>query len=159
SGSTAVTVGPAALVSIAVSPNQVSLPVGGTEQLTATGTFTDGTTQDLTQTATWISSGPTTATVSLTGSAVAKAVGTTTISATSGSVSGTANVVVTPAAVVALNIVPSTLSLPLGSSGQLQATATMSDGSTQNMTTTATWSSIPIAVAAVNAQGAVSALG
>jgi hypothetical protein len=158
-GSAAITVGPAALVSIAVSPNQVSLPVGEAQQLTATGTFTDGTTQDLTQSATWISSLPATATVSAAGSAVAKAVGTATISATSGSVTGTANVVVTPAVVVGLNIVPATLSLPLGSSSQLQAMATMSDGSTQNMTTSVTWSSTPSTVAAVNAQGSVTAAG
>ena len=38
-GTTSITVGPPALVSITVSPNQVSLPVGETEQLTATGSI------------------------------------------------------------------------------------------------------------------------
>jgi uncharacterized protein YjdB len=157
--SASIAVGPPALVSIAVSPNQISLPAGETEQLTATGTFTDGTTQNLTQSATWISSGPAVANVSPAGSASAKAVGTATISATSGSVSGTASLTVLPAAVVALNVVPATLFMPLGTSSQLQVIATMSDGTTQNMAVAATWSSTQSGVAAVNAQGVVTAAG
>jgi uncharacterized protein YjdB len=158
-GGASITVGPPALVSITVSPNQASLPVGETDQLTATGKYTDGSTQNLTQSATWSSSGPTVASVSPAGAAVAKAVGTATISATSGSVTGNASFAVTPAAVVALNVVPETLSMPLGTSGPLQAMATMSDGTTQNMTATATWSSTQTAVATVNAQGVVTAAG
>ena len=158
-GSASITVGPPALVSITVSPNQLSLPVGETEQLTATGTFTDGTTQNLTQTATWISSGPATASVSSAGSAAAKAVGTATISATSGSVTGTASLTATPAAVVALNIVPATLFMPLGSNSQLQAMASMSDGTQQTVNTSATWQTSQSSVAAVNAQGVLSAVG
>jgi uncharacterized protein YjdB len=158
-GSASITIGPAALVSITVSPNQVSLPVGEIEQLTATGTFTDGSTQNLTQSVAWISSGPSIASVSVAGAAVAKAVGTTTISASSGSLTGTANLVVTPAAVVALNIVPATLSMPLGSSSQLHAIASMSDGTTQDMTATVSWSAPQPTVAMVNAQGYVTAAG
>jgi len=154
-----ITVGPPALVSITVSPNQVSLPVGESDQLTATGNYTDGSTQNLTQSATWSSLGPAIASVSPAGAAVAKGVGTTTISAASGSVTGTANFAVTPAAVVALNVVPATLFMPLGSISQLTAMATMSDGSTQNMTASVTWSSMQPAVAAVNAQGSVTAAG
>ncbi len=158
-GGASITVVAPALVSIAVSPNQSSLPLDETEQLTATGTYTDGSTQNLTQTATWSSSAATIATVNATGSAAAKAGGTATISATSGSVTGTASIAVTQAGVVALNVVPAALSLPLGSSSQLQAMATMSDGTTHNMTTTATWSSTQPSVATVNAQGSVTAAG
>src|SRR5207302_8376272 len=53
SGSTQVTVTAAALVSIAVTPANASIPVGTTQQFTATGNFTDGSTQDLTATAQW----------------------------------------------------------------------------------------------------------
>ena len=158
-GSASITVEPAALVSIAVIPNQVSLPLGQTEQFTASGTFTDGSTQNLTQSATWISSVPAIASVSAGGAAVGKAIGATTISATSGTVAGTANLTVTPAVPVSVNIVPSSLSLPLGSGSQLQATLTLSDGTTQDVTTTATWSSPQPAIATVNAQGFVTATG
>ena len=158
-GAASITVGPAVLVSLTVSPNQVSLPVGETEQLTATGTFSDGTTQDLTQSVTWISSVPATATVSVTGAAVAKAVGSVTISASSGALSGTASIGVTPAVAVAVNVVPATLSLPLGSSSPLQAVATMSDGSQQTLSSSVTWQTSQSALATVNAQGVVTAVG
>jgi uncharacterized protein YjdB len=158
-GAAAITVGPAVLVNLAVSPNQVSLPIGETEQFTATGTFSDGTTQDLTQSVTWISSAPTTAAISVTGAAVAKAVGSVTISASSGPLAGTASLVVTPAVAVAVNVVPATLSLPLGSSGPLQAIATMSDGSQQTLSSSVTWQTSQSSLATVNAQGVVTAVG
>ena len=63
SPSTAITIVAAVLTSITVtSPNQAIL-LGNTSTFTATGTFSDGTTQDLTSTATWTSSAPSLATV------------------------------------------------------------------------------------------------
>jgi uncharacterized protein YjdB len=156
-GSAAIAVGPPALVSIKVSPTPSSLPLGETQQFAATGNYTDGSTQNLTQSATWISSGPAIATVSPAGAAVAKAVGTATISAISGSLTGSASLTVSPAVVTALNIAPATLSILLGSSSQLQATATMSDGTNQNMTGTVTWSSMQPGIAIVNASGKITA--
>jgi hypothetical protein len=41
------------LQSISITPTKVALPQGTTQQLTATGAFSDGTTQDLTKLATW----------------------------------------------------------------------------------------------------------
>jgi hypothetical protein len=154
-GSTSVTVGPAALVGIIVSPNPSSLPVGESEQLTATGSFSDGTVQNLTQSVTWSSSASAVASVSPAGSVLANATGTATISATSGSVTGNASLTVTPAVVVALNIVPATLSIVLESSRQLQAIATWSDGTTQDVTNVAAWSSTPVGIAIVSSGGLV----
>ena len=102
--STTVTVGPPALVSISVAPNQSSLPLGESEQLVATGNFSNGTVQKLIQSATWSSSGSTIASVSAAGNVVANATGAVTITATSGSVTGSANVTVAPPAVTALNL-------------------------------------------------------
>src|SRR5205823_11986904 len=45
-GSTTLTVGPATLVSIAVTPANPSIPKGTTQQFTATGTYPDGSTQN-----------------------------------------------------------------------------------------------------------------
>lgn len=146
-GSSVVAVGQAALMSIAVNPAQSSLPVGESEQLTAKGTYSDGTTQDLTQTVTWsLPSSAPIANVSAGGIVVAGAVGTATINATSGSVTGTAGLTVTPAVVVSLNVLPATMSIVLGTSRQLQAMATWSDGSTQDVTTAASWSATPASI-------------
>jgi hypothetical protein len=156
-GISAVTVGQPALVSIAVSPNPSSLPVGESEQLTATGNFSDGTTQNLTQSAAWISSGSAIASVNPAGKAVANAVGTVTISATARSVTGYAGLTVTPPAAIALNIIPATFSMVLGSSRQLQAIATLSDGTTQDMTGTVAWSSMQPDIASVSSGGLATA--
>ncbi len=78
----------ATLDSIAVTPANTSTPLGGTQQFTATGTYSDGSTAPLT--ATWSSSSAV-ATISSGGLATAASSGCggpTTITATSGSVSG-----------------------------------------------------------------------
>ena len=66
-GTTNVSVTAPVLQSIGITPTPVVLASGGTAQLKATGTFSAGPTQDLTNTVTWISSAPTIATVSATG--------------------------------------------------------------------------------------------
>jgi hypothetical protein len=77
------------LVSIAVSPNPDLINVGGTNQFTAIGTFSDQSQQDLTNTATWTSSDATIATVSSTGLATGvKTGGPVTIRATQNGVVG-----------------------------------------------------------------------
>ena len=45
--------GQATLQSIAVSPDSASLESGGTQQFTATGTYSDDSTQDLSSAVTW----------------------------------------------------------------------------------------------------------
>jgi hypothetical protein len=88
---------------------------------------------------------------------VSNATGTVAITATSGSVTGSANVIVSPPVVTALNINPATLSIVLGGSSQLQALATMSNGTTQDLTGTASWSSLEPSIASVSNAGLVSA--
>jgi hypothetical protein len=72
----------ATLVSIAVTPANPSISKGGSEQFTATGTYTDSSTQDLTSTVTWASADTTVATITATGLATGVGTGTSTISAT-----------------------------------------------------------------------------
>ena len=72
-----------------------------TEQFTATGTYSDGSHQNLTSTAAWTSSAPSVATVSA-GLATAIAAGSTNIQATSGSISGSTTLTVTAQPVVSL---------------------------------------------------------
>ena len=156
-GSTTVTVGPPALVSIAVTPANGTIPEGETLPFQAKGTYSDGSKKNLTSSATWSSSDPYVAMITAGGMASGWAMGTTSISATVGSVTGTANLTVIPAAVVRLNITPATLFMSVGSSVQLQAIATLSDGSTRGMNANVAWSLQGAGVATVSSAGVVTA--
>lgn len=85
---TFITVTSATLRSIAVTPTGASISVGATQQFTATGTNSDGTTTDLTGVATWSSSSTNVATISSTGLATGMGSGSTTIMATFSGITG-----------------------------------------------------------------------
>jgi hypothetical protein len=76
------------LKSIAVTPASPIIASGATQQFTATETYSDNTTKDITSSVTWSSSDAGIATITNAGLATAIAAGSTTITATSGSVSG-----------------------------------------------------------------------
>jgi hypothetical protein len=152
-GSTNLTVGAPALVSIAVSPANGTVAAGLSVQFHATGTYTDGSTQDLTSSLTWSSSAPVVATINSGGLATGSTVGSTTITATSGSISGTASLTVTSAVLASISVSPANPSISAGSTQQFTATGTYSDSSTQNLTSTATWASSATKVATISAAG------
>src|SRR5689334_23134471 len=87
------------LLSLAVTPANDSAPLGTTKQYKATGNYSDGSTEDLTASATWASSVQNVAGVSNTGGtkglATPAATGSTKISAVSGSKSGSTSLTVT----------------------------------------------------------------
>ncbi len=72
---------PPTLNSIAVTPVNPSIPTGATQQFTATGNYSDGSTQNLTSQVTWTSSSTSVATINSAGLASGVAPGTTTITA------------------------------------------------------------------------------
>jgi trimeric autotransporter adhesin len=150
SASTTLTVSVAALVSITVNPPSPSIALGTTQQFTATGMFTDGSTQDLTTSATWGSGNGAAATVSSTALATSLAIGTTTITATLGGISGSTLLTVTPASVVSIAVNPAIAAIPLGLTQAFTALGTFSDGSTQDVTNSVHWSSSVAAVATVS---------
>lgn len=157
-GTTTLEVTAAALVSIAVTPANKSIAKGTDQSYLATGTFTDGSTQDLTKTVAWSSSNTLVATISSAspdwGVAHAEGVGTTTITAASGMISGTANLQVTAATLVSIAVTPNPGSIPAGTDQQFIATGTYTDGTTQPLTLTASWSTSAPAVATIsNASG------
>jgi hypothetical protein len=135
SGTAAMTVTPATLVSIAVTPATATIPKGKTQQFAATGTFTDGTTQNLTATATWTSAAG--ATIATGGLATGTAVGAPVITAASGAISGHATLTVQAAALVSIAVTPATATIPKGKTQQFTAAGTYTDGTTQVLT--ATW--------------------
>jgi hypothetical protein len=149
---------PPTLTSIAVTPANPSAAAGTTVQFTATGTYSDNSTKDITSSVTWASGTPAAATINTSGVATAVAVGSTTISATSGSVSGSTTLTVTPATLTSIAVTPATLSAAAGTTVQFHATGTYSDNSSKDITGSVTWTSGTPAVATINASGLASAL-
>ncbi len=150
SGSTSLTVTPPTLVSIAVTPSNPSLALGTTQALKATGTYSDGSTQDLTTAATWTTANHSVATVSAAGVATSASLGSTSVTAASGSIAGSTNLTITAATLVSIAVTPAIPSIPLGTSQQFTATGTFTDHSTQNVTSTVQWSSDNLAVATIS---------
>ncbi len=154
-GTATLTVTPAVLQSIALSPPSPSVPAGLTIQLDAVGTWTDGTTQDVTATDTWTSSATSVATVSA-GLVTGVTQGTTTITVkdpTTG-VTQLETLVVTPGLLVSIAVTPANPSVPLDTTLQLVATGTYTDGSTGNISQSTTWTSANGTIAVANAPGA-----
>lgn len=160
SGTLHVTVGPAVVASISLSPNPATVPKGLTQQFTATGLYTDGATHDVTSQATWSSDSPAIATVSSTGNATGTSTGSTTIRAhIPGATDGTAAFNVSSATLTAISVTAPSASLPKGGSEQLTALGHYTDGSTQDLSSQAAWSTGNAALATVDATGRVTALG
>ncbi|MBK7864135.1 MAG: Ig-like domain-containing protein [Archangiaceae bacterium] len=158
SASTPLTVVPGTVVRIDVIAGSTSAAKGTLKQLFAQATLSDGSTQDVTSQATWSSSDPTVATVSngsgSRGLVTAVAVGVSTLTATVGSTSGTVVLTVTPAGLVSMTLTPQNATLATGSTVQLAAYGTYTDGATVDVTAQALWSSSNAAIADVsNAQG------
>lgn len=158
SGSAPLTVTPAVLVSIAVTPASASLPKGLTQQYTATATFSDGSHEDVTSSVTWSSNASGTASIAAGGLASASSVGAATITAALGSVSGSAPVTVTAPTLISIGLTPANGSVPSGRQQQVTAVGVFSDGTTQPLTTQAVWTSSNPAVAPISNAGAYSGL-
>jgi 6-phosphogluconolactonase (cycloisomerase 2 family) len=142
------------LTGVAVTPASASIAAGATQQFTATGTYSDNSTKDLTSSATWASASTSVATISGSGLATAVATGSTNITATAaGKTSAPATLTVTAPTVVSIAVTPATASIVVGNTQQFTATATYSDKSTKDITSTATWSSGTPAVASISAAG------
>ncbi|MGA2160531.1 MAG: Ig-like domain-containing protein, partial [Dehalococcoidia bacterium] len=127
--------------------------MGSTQQLTVTGTFSDGTTHDITTQVTWSSSNPAAATISTSGLATAVAAGTTTITATSGTVSGSTILTVGSATLSSIAVTPANPNVTGGATQQFTATGTFSDGTTQDITSSVTWTSSNPAAATISTSG------
>jgi hypothetical protein len=152
-GSTTLTVAPAALTSIAVTPSNPSVALGLTQQFTATGTFTDGSTQNLTSSVKWSTSNTTATTISPSGLALGLVTGSATIQAASGSITGSTTLVVSTAALSSIAVTPATPTIAQGVTQQFTATGTYTDSSTQDLTISVTWSSSDKNIATISAVG------
>ncbi len=147
---------PAPVASVLVSPNNQSIVVGKTHTFVATARDAAGNNLPG-RTVSWTSGNSAIASVSQEGVVTAVTIGTTTISATSEGVAGSATVTVDPVPVALVAISPGTLSLTVGRTETLTASARDAEG---NLLAgrAVTWRSSAPAVATVSATGEVSAL-
>ena len=148
----------ASLTSLAVTPADPSIALGTKQQFTATGTYSDQTTQDITAQVSWASSTPSTASVDAHGLASSVAIGGTNITADLGGVQFTTTLTITPARLSSIAMTPSPATATIGGTSggvtRFSATGTYTDGSTQDITTLVTWASDTQGVATIsNATG------
>lgn len=149
------------LTSISVTPVAPSIGAGLQQRFTAVGTFSDGSSENLAS-ALWTSSALNVAAVSgdttNPGVVASAAQGTATITASAAGASGLATLTVTVPTLVSITLSPSEDTLPLGATQQFTATGVYSDGSTQDLTSIATWSSSASVVTEINSSGVAAGL-
>lgn len=146
-------VSPDTVVSITLSPTSPTLLLGSTEQFAATGTTAGGSTKDVSALATWSSSNSAVAAISSDGLLTARSAGTTTVTASFQRGSAQTVAAVSSATLTALTLSPANTSIVVGATSQYTATGVFSDGSTQNLTGTVTWSSSNGNVATISTAG------
>lgn len=163
--STVLTVTAAALQSISITPADSSIPQNTDQQFTATGTYTDQSTQDLTASATWTSGDTSVASFSSSVNGLVSGVaggGPITIIAQdpNSSTKGTTMLTVTPRTLTSISVTPNPATLNAGQQQQFTAMGTYDAPPTpQDITQSAAWTSDNTAVATVNmSTGLASAL-
>jgi uncharacterized protein YjdB len=149
SGAATLTVTPATLLSLAISPLNRTIAIDGRVQYQAMGTFTDGTTRDITAASTFSSATPAFASILPGGDATGVAAGTSVITAQSGALSASTNLTVNSATLSSIAVTPTNGSIAAGTTQQFTATATYSDASTSDVTVFSAWTSGATGVATV----------
>jgi len=149
SGSTTVNVGPAALSSIRIRPENGKIAQFTSQSFQAIGTYTDGALHNVTTKVSWTSSDTSVAKISSGGLAKSLAPGTTTITATIGSISASTTLEVTDATIVSVSVMPSGKTIFLGTKLPFTAVGLFSDNTTQVITIDSKWRSNNRAVATV----------
>jgi uncharacterized protein YjdB len=149
----------ATLQSISVTPATPSIAKSATRQLTATATYSNGTSQDITASVVWSSNAPTVVTVDASGLATGVNTGKAKIIATSGTISGSTLLTVRAATLQSITVRPKIISIITGLTLQLKATGEYSDGTSRNVTSPVIWSSGAPTVVTVNASGLTTGVG
>lgn len=148
-GQADVTVQAAVVSSLEIAPAMVSVEAGRTTQLRALAWFSDNSTRDVTQQATWTSLTPMVAAVSTRGFVRGLVNGTATVQVTFQGQTATGTVRVEPPSLVQLSISPGAMTVPLGLPAGFEAIAAYSDGTAMPVTDQVQWTSSNPAVAEV----------
>ncbi len=144
------------LQNIIVTPVSYSIAAGLTQQFSATGIYSDGTSKVITD-VDWSTSDNNLATIGTNGVITTKSVGVVTVTASQGSIKGSTPLTITSALLKSININVPIAVIPKGLKQQLTAAGIFTDGSTQNLNNV-TWTSSNTNVAVVDASGHFTAI-
>ncbi len=157
--SSALTVSPATLQSLAISPTSgPPLQIGASRQFTVSGTYSDSSVQDLTNAVVWSSSDPAKLAVSNAvsshGLATALTAGNVTVSAALGTIAATAvPVIVQAKSLVAIQVTPALATVAINGTQAFVAMANFDDGSNLDVTHLATWTASDTSAVAIDTNG------
>ncbi|NQZ02742.1 MAG: Ig-like domain-containing protein, partial [Bdellovibrionales bacterium] len=129
------------LVSLEISPNNPALSVGDSLQMSATGIYDSGSSQDLTAASGWSSSDSAVVSVSSTGQVSALASGSATLQASYGAVTQTMNLTVDSETLQSIEISPVLFTGATGDSQSYSVVGIYSDSSVRDLTDLASFSS------------------
>lgn len=144
---------PVTLNSISITPASQTIAAGTIQEFSATGTYSDNSTQDLTKQVTWSSDNSSVAAIAQDGRATAYAAGSAMITASLGSVSAIVALAVSPATLDSITVTPSSPGVAAGTIQQFNAIGAFSDSTTQDLTASVTWSSGNNSVATITQDG------
>jgi uncharacterized protein YjdB len=153
----AITVTPAALVSLTLTPPSATIAKGQTLAFLLVGTYTDTSVADLTEVAIWTTSDPAIATITQ-GQATGQGIGAATLTASVGTLSTTATLTVTPPFLVGLTITPANPTVLVGEVFNLTATGQQSDGTYVDLTSAVAWTSMNPLIVSVAGSGLATAV-
>src|SRR5207247_5566729 len=150
----------ASLTLLQVTPGNASVAASSTQQFSATGKYSDGSSKDLTSSVLWSSSDTSVASVNNGGLATGVVVGVVTVTAQFGAMQGSATLNITNAGtnLTGITLSPVAASVPVNTTQQFTATGNYNDGSTRDLTALVTCGSSSTAVATVDGNGMVTAV-
>jgi len=142
-GTSQLTVADATLQTIAITPADGAILSLTNRSFTATGSFSDGSSQNLTSQVTWSSSNAAVATIDASGQGTGRVEGATSIRATLAGVTGSTPLLVRGGSLTSIAITPANPTLALGTTRRLTAIGTFSNGTQRDITRVVTWSILP----------------
>lgn len=140
---------PATVLSLTLTPATTTFQVGATRQLAVTARYSNGMVADVTTVSTFASASPAFVSVSNRGLIKGIAAGTSALTASFGGQTANAQAITTAVTITSIAVSPATASIAVGATQQFVAVATYSDGATAIITNSATWTSSNSAVATV----------
>jgi hypothetical protein len=128
------------LIQLQVTPPTASLAAGHSRQLIATAVYQDGHTEDISSQVTWSTLDTSTASVDTNGLVTTTAAGSTRVEASLQGQTAVADINVTAATLVSMELLPDLAGVPLGAAVTAVAQGRLSDGSILDLTSQAVWS-------------------